>query len=120
VRDYGHVTVPITTWQRVAAEIAARIRSGKNPVGSKIPGYRQWADQFDTSLGSVRRAVEYLTGIGVVRGHPGSGVYVLRVPTEKEIDFAAVTTEEIADRVAVLERNLAELYQRLGQPYPSG
>lgn len=133
MRHYGHVTVPTSTWQRIAHDIAAQIRSGATPVGSRIPAYRQLADQFGTSLGSVRRAVEYLTGLGVVRGHAGSGVYVLRVPTIEELNFSTVTTEEIVNRldgveesltdvresVGVLQAQMIELYAFMGRQLPS-
>lgn len=102
------MTAPANAWQRVAIEIAHRIRSGDTPVGSRVGTYRQFAEQLHTSLGSVKRAVEYLAGIGVVQTLHGSGVYAVRMPDE-DLDFTRPTVEEIADRVADLEKDLDEL-----------
>lgn len=140
VSDDERVTTPNTTWQRVALDIADRIRNGETPIGSKIASYQQLADRNSASFGTVKRAIEHLRDTGILQGAQGSGVFVLRVP-DKELDFTAPSPDELAGRVArvedalgklaaentdlreivgLLQAHLIELYARLGQPYPHG
>lgn len=135
------MAAPNTIWQRVALDIADRIRSGETPVGSKIASYEQLAERSGASYGTIKRAIEYLRDAGVLQGAQGSGVFVLRVPDE-DLDFTAGPADELAGRIArveealekvasgqadladlretvgLIQTHLIELYARLGQPYP--
>lgn len=126
------------TWQRVAFDIAERIRSGETPVGSKIASHRQLSDRYGAALGTVKRAINYLRSKDILQSAQGAGVYVVRVPTE-DLDFAATSADEMATRVTRVEQAVKEvttnesdlrkavgelqahllaLYDRLGQPRP--
>lgn len=50
-----------------------RLRSGKISVGDKLPGERQFAEDFGISRASVREAIRVLDAMGVVRSATGSG-----------------------------------------------
>jgi GntR family transcriptional regulator len=131
------VAAPNTTWQRVALDIAERIRSGETPVGSKIASHRQLTDRYGAALGTVKRAIDHLRSEGILQSAQGAGVYVVRVP--EELDFAPASADEVASRITRVEQSLAEvaadeadlrktvgelqahllaLYDRLGQPRP--
>lgn len=131
------MAAPNTTWQRVAVEIAERIRDGQTPVGEKIASHRELAERSGASIGTVKRAIGYLQDAGVLKSAQGSGVFVQRIPAD-ELDFETsdddlpgriTRTEqavaELVDNEADLRKtvgemqaHLIELYARLGQPYP--
>ena len=50
-----------------------RLRSGKISVGDKLPGERQFAEDFGISRASVREAIRVLDAMGLVRSATGSG-----------------------------------------------
>ena len=50
-----------------------RLRSGKIFVGDKLPGERQFAEDFGISRASVREAIRVLDAMGLVRSATGSG-----------------------------------------------
>ncbi|MFD5868991.1 FadR/GntR family transcriptional regulator [Corynebacterium sp. NPDC060344] len=50
-----------------------RLRSGKISVGDKLPGERQFAEDFGISRASVREAIRVLDAMGLVRSSTGSG-----------------------------------------------
>ncbi|MET8281211.1 GntR family transcriptional regulator [Micromonospora sp. NPDC005174] len=60
----------------IAADIAARIRSGEYGPGTKIPSYAQLSDLYSVSVSTAARSVALLRDRGVVVGAPGRGVFV--------------------------------------------
>lgn len=66
----------VPVWKIVQQDIQTRITRGLLKPGDKLPSTRQMADQYDTSPGTVRKAVDILIAMGVLRGHQGRGVYV--------------------------------------------
>jgi DNA-binding GntR family transcriptional regulator len=70
-------------YQRIVADIRARIASGQWPPGHRLPGnfalrdlYR---DQFRSptlALATVQRALDVLKQTGELRGQQGLGVFV--------------------------------------------
>ncbi len=65
-------------YQQVAQEIAAEIKAGKYPVGSRIPSERDLAEQFKISRMTIRAAVDTLAHQGLVARRNRSGTYVAR------------------------------------------
>jgi len=63
-------------YRRIADELAAKIKSGELPPGTKLPSTAQLADQYDVSPATVYRAVSLLHDRDLVVGHSGRGVYV--------------------------------------------
>lgn len=64
-------------YERVAADIAARIASGDYPVGRRLPSERDLAQIHAVSRPTVREAIIALELDGLVEVRTGSGVYVL-------------------------------------------
>lgn len=73
--DHG-VTGFVPMWRQVQEDIQRRIAAGLLKPGEKLPSTAQMAEQYDTSPGTVRKAVDILIAIGVLRGHQGLGVFV--------------------------------------------
>ncbi|MET7706574.1 winged helix-turn-helix domain-containing protein [Micromonospora sp. NPDC005413] len=60
----------------IAADIAARIKTGEYEPGAKLPSYTQLGDLYSVSFSTAARAVALLRDRGIVVGAPGRGVYV--------------------------------------------
>jgi len=72
---------------RVATVLADEIRSGRWPVGSKLPTEVRLVEQLGVSRTVVREAISRLRNAGLVEPRQGSGVFVLR-PTAAPLDLS--------------------------------
>lgn len=106
------------SYQRVADDIRARIRSGEYQVGQPIPSTARLMDMHQVSSTVVRHAVEQLRADGVLVGHSGKAVYVQAMPGNAAgaPDGAALTG--LTQSVGRIEANLIDLYGKLGFDYP--
>ncbi|WP_169807682.1 GntR family transcriptional regulator [Herbidospora mongoliensis] len=64
------------TYERIAADVAAEIRSGRRQPNKAIPSELQFSQIYDCSIGTVRRAVAVLRDQGWVYTLPQQGTYV--------------------------------------------
>jgi len=71
--------------QKIEKEIEALIKSGKIPVGGRLPTEQMFCEQFSVSRNAIRPALQSLSARGLVKIIKGSGVYV------NEIDKKCVT-----------------------------
>lgn len=67
-------------YERIAADLRARIRSGELPAGSKLPTRQELAVAYGVSLQPVVAALRELEYEGLVAGHQGKGVFVAEHP----------------------------------------
>jgi GntR family transcriptional regulator len=102
------------SWDAIAKDIRARIRSGEYPVGEPIPSTPKLMDQYDVSKGPVRQAIDVLRSEGVLAGRPGKGVYVTGTPAAEDGDLAAIVAQ-----VRDMDYRITEIYQRLGWEQPA-
>lgn len=76
-RHLGSVPMPITPhYQRIVADIKARIAAGELRPGDKLPSASEMCEQYGVSSTAVRNAMLQLRTEGVVTGHQGKGVYI--------------------------------------------
>jgi DNA-binding GntR family transcriptional regulator len=61
----------------VAEILAAEIRAGKYPKGSRIPTESDLVERFEIARSTARRSVARLRELGLVRTVPQRGTYVL-------------------------------------------
>jgi DNA-binding GntR family transcriptional regulator len=66
--------------EQITSLITGRIADGTYAIGSKIPSTRELARECDVSERTIAEVVKALKEDGVLRGIPGRGVYVLRMP----------------------------------------
>jgi GntR family transcriptional regulator len=52
--------------------------AGEFPPDSRLPGERALSEEYGVALGTIRRAMEELTGRGLVVVLPAKGTYVAR------------------------------------------
>ena len=88
----------------VAAEqLIAAIKAGMFPVGSKLPSEFELAEQMGVSRPSIREALSALQAVGLIASRPGSGNYVLKVPSSDEEHDAPHLIESEAGCLEVME-----------------
>lgn len=61
---------------QVADHIEARIRAGELPVGARLPGEHDLAEEYGVAFGTARRVTRELRERGLIRTLPGKGSYV--------------------------------------------
>ncbi|WP_067687939.1 FadR/GntR family transcriptional regulator [Nocardia jejuensis] len=90
---------------QVTEQLRAEIRSGRWPVGSRIPTEPELTELTGTGRNTVREAVQALVHAGMVERRQGSGTYVTSTST-----LGGTLTEYFAD---AQQRDILELRQAL-------
>jgi GntR family transcriptional repressor for pyruvate dehydrogenase complex len=85
---------------RVADELLRRIQAGEYPVGSKLPGERPLALEFEVSRPVVREALRMLTMLQVIDVQVGRGAFVTEA---SEPELALDDTGDLLDVIDVRE-----------------
>lgn len=66
----------IPRYKRVVDALAAELRSGRWPVGSRLPTHRELAAREGIALVTASRVYSELEAMGLVTGEPGRGMFV--------------------------------------------
>jgi len=98
---------------RIALELHRAIVNGALKQGEPLPGQRQLAAEFGTSMTTIREAISILSAAGVIDVSPGRGTVICGL-SDSEPAFdgwlgLAVTREELLDLLetrAVVEKYL--------------
>ncbi|UGT38509.1 FadR family transcriptional regulator [Nocardia yamanashiensis] len=90
---------------QVTEQLRAEIRSGRWPVGSRIPTEPELTELTGTGRNTVREAVQALVHAGMVERRQGSGTYVISTST-----LGGTLTEYFADAE---QRDILELRRAL-------
>ena len=73
---------PRRLYQQVGLHLQQRIISGEFALGDRIPPERDLAEELDVSRSVVRESIIMLELQGLVEVRKGSGIYVIKVPSE--------------------------------------
>lgn len=84
--------MPDPRYRQIAEDLRQKIECGEFPHGAQLPTEAGLRRQYDASRNTVRDAVKWLIGRGLVETRPGHGTFV----TERIEPF--VTTIKIGDR----------------------
>ena len=71
---------PQYRYVEIADDIQARIASGELPVGGRLPGEQDLADEYRVATHTARRAVRVLRDRGLVATLPSKGTFVVAQP----------------------------------------
>ncbi len=82
--EHGTGVRIMTKYELIMEAIIQKIETGKWKEGHKIPSETELMEEYDTSRGTVRKAVDLLQERGYVQKIHGKGVFVLR---KKNIEF---------------------------------
>lgn len=67
---------PTTTYERIAADLAERVRTGEFGPGDLLPSEAILVEQYGVSRNTARRAYRVLADYGLVVVRHGSGAFV--------------------------------------------
>lgn len=76
----------------LVSRILREIASGRWPAGSYLLSLPNMVERYNVSLNTVRRALEILNNLGVVRSQHGKGTMVLKAPFG--VDFSKPETKK--------------------------
>jgi GntR family transcriptional repressor for pyruvate dehydrogenase complex len=96
-------------YRRISDAILARLATGEFPVGSRLPTERKLADAYSVSRASVREAVVALEMIGVLELRKGSGIYVVSLGTDEEVETLDIGAFELLEARRGIESEVAAL-----------
>jgi GntR family transcriptional regulator len=101
---------PLPLYHQLAELLAARIRAGDYPPGTRIPSEHQLAGVFAIGRPTARQAIDVLVRKGLVTRRRGSGTYV-REPRQEVDLFSLDGTSAAFNRkgLAVTSRIIAPL-----------
>lgn len=69
-------------YERVVADVVARIEAGLLKPGERLPSIAALASQHEVGTTTVKTALMMLRERGLVTGVPGKGVYVAARPAD--------------------------------------
>lgn len=93
----------------------SKIVDGTFPVGALLPSTAQLMEAYEVSNTVVQRAIRVLKHDGVVEGHSGKGVVVVRKPDRKGPPLGS-TPEQLkamGERLDAFDARLTEVERRL-------
>jgi DNA-binding GntR family transcriptional regulator len=103
--------VPGTSkYQRIAADLRARINSGEYPPGSQLPTKAELMTRYQVAVNTVKRAIDELRKAGLVETLQGAGMFVCEPPgTEHSPEYTTIMehlagVRRLTERVDELEK----------------
>jgi len=93
-------------YRQVVDQVAALVRSGQLPAGSKLPSVRQLAAQLMVSLITVRRAYADLEAAGLVVRRQGQGTFVAQDVAQASADRAQRQAQALLQEAVQRARQL--------------
>lgn len=70
---------------QVADLIERDVRSGRLPIGARLPGEYGLAEQYGIARGTARRVAQELRDRGLVLTAPNKGTFVVEPPPEQTL-----------------------------------
>lgn len=103
--------------RRVADELRSQIASGRYPVGSALPSYRQLASEYHVAVNTAMAAVHTLRDEGLVVGKSNAAAYVRnranQADAEHELRALRAELGELRGRLRQAGTNLTAIDDRL-------
>ena len=84
-------------YEQVRAQIAALVRSGSLPVGTRLPTVRKLAEDLGLAVNTVARSYKELEADGVIetRGRHGTFVAAVTDAQQGAVEAAAIYVERV-------------------------
>lgn len=96
-------------YHTVADQIKTMISEGAYPAGSRLPGERELAEQFNVSRVTVREAEIALQALGHISIKTGSGVYVMDPAENESRGLPTISAYELTEARLMFESEAAAL-----------
>ena len=95
-------------YQEIGDDLRSQIIAGHYPVGARLPPERNIAETYGVSRTIVREALLMLELQGTVDIRQGSGVYVMRIPEERDVEEDRFLSSDIGPFEMLQARQLLE------------
>jgi len=99
-------------YQQIAERIKKQITQGTHPPGSRLPGERELAEQFEVSRLTIREAEIALQALGYINIKTGSGAYVLELAEREGQGLPNICAFELTEARLMFESEAAALAAR--------
>ena len=83
-------TSPVPLYFQVAQHLEQLIESGELPMGTRLENETDLADQLGLSRPTMRRAIEYLVGKGLLVRKRGIGTQVVHTKVTREVELTSL------------------------------
>ena len=83
-------TSPIPLYFQVAQHLEHLIESGELPMGTRLDNETDLADQLGLSRPTMRRAIEYLVGRGLLVRKRGIGTQVVHAKVSRDVELTSL------------------------------
>jgi len=81
---------PVPLYFQVAQHLERMIESGDLPAGSRLENETDLADRLGLSRPTMRRAIEYLVGLGLVVRRRGIGTQVVQTKVKRDVELSSL------------------------------
>ena len=81
---------PVPLYFQVAQHLEQLIESGELPMGTRLENETDLADQLGLSRPTMRRAIEYLVGRGLLVRKRGIGTQVVQTKVTREVELTSL------------------------------
>ena len=81
---------PVPLYFQVAQHLEQMIESGELPMGTRLENEIDLADQLGLSRQTMRRAIEYLVGRGLLLRKRGIGTQVVQAKVTREVELTSL------------------------------
>ena len=85
------------------------MHEGVYPPGTRLPGERELAGQFEVSRVTIRQALISLQALGMLEVRPGSGAHVLNAAVSQVDVLPSVSALELTEARSLFESEVAAL-----------
>src|SRR5919202_2264731 len=104
----------LARYERIAAGIRDRILAGEYAPGERLPGQQELAVHWQTTLRTVRQALDRLQQDGLLRVEHGVGTFVADLDRAYDPFTVASFTETLRERGLEVETRLLSVDTRAG------
>src|SRR5579859_6515547 len=81
---------PVPLYYQVAQHLEHMIESGELPMGTRLENETDLADQLGLSRPTMRRAIEYLVGRGLLARKRGIGTQVVHAKVTRDVELTSL------------------------------
>lgn len=108
-------------YAQIADDLRERVKAGEHQPGDRLPANRILSRRYESSMATIRQAIDVLRGEGLVETQSTRGTFVLRAGGEpSQFDVAMARMDALAEEVRQLQERFALVEQIVLPGEPSG
>jgi DNA-binding GntR family transcriptional regulator len=98
-------------YAQIADDLRGRIKAGEHQPGDRLPANRVLSRRYESSMATIRQAIDVLRGEGLVETQSTRGTFVLREPAGEpsQFDVAMARMDDLAEELRQLRGEVEKL-----------